>query len=458
MAIALESDFRSLKTGPMPELAERAAPPSGNGEAFARRLRQERGSDEPKAETNLPEPAAVSYGGPVIPLHPAVTDPASAEMATELAPVVDGQPVAEDVADTNLLAEPAVHTGVMSTPVMAATEDKAAAPATEILIDLRETQGASAKAPVEAPVLVPATGETQAAAEPVDLDTVRPPSGLLAVEAPPSPAPQLPVAAPEPVDAAATVVAAVTPATPKASATPEAPAVTPIPAGATAKSAPKAAEQANLADPLPVLTGDPASDLVADSPALAAETTAPTGTSTSTPATGATSGLATAAPVTGAPVTSTPAAIPMAPAQAVITASPAQIVDIVAQSAEDGQSDRIVVQLDPPELGRVSIDFKFDASGLQHVTITGETPEAMRQLRLMHHELVQSLERQGFSGQNMTFQQQQQNAQSSPNPGASLRATLTADETAMSAADALRSSDTSLTPRTMSGGRLDMKL
>ena len=75
-----------------------------------------------------------------------------------------------------------------------------------------------------------------------------------------------------------------------------------------------------------------------------------------------------------------------------------------ALSLEDG-SKKITVQLDPPELGRVSIDFKFDGNVLQNVLVTGETPEAMRRLRLMHFELVQTLESHGFSGQDLDFSQ-----------------------------------------------------
>lgn len=85
------------------------------------------------------------------------------------------------------------------------------------------------------------------------------------------------------------------------------------------------------------------------------------------------------------------------------------IPDVVTQSATspDRANDRVVVQLDPPELGRVSIDFKFDAGMLQAVTITGESPEALRQLRQMHFELINSLEQQGISGSDLTFTHEQ---------------------------------------------------
>ena len=105
-----------------------------------------------------------------------------------------------------------------------------------------------------------------------------------------------------------------------------------------------------------------------------------------------------------------PATGMMTPTHGIITASPAEAVKVITDSiaSPDDRRDRVTVQLDPPELGRVSIDFKFDAHGLQHVTVTGENPEALRQLRLMHFELSQALERSGLSSQNMTFQQGQQ--------------------------------------------------
>lgn len=170
--------------------------------------------------------------------------------------------------------------------------------------------------------------------------------------------------------------------------------------------------------------------------------------------------LATAAQVpagpgpTSAPVTGL---TQLAPAQAILVASTAEIPAIVARASSDAQNDRITVQLDPPELGRVSIDFKFDAQGLQLVTVTAETPEAMRQLRAMHFELVQALERQGFSGHDMTFQQQtsqQKNEQALP--GRPYAAPYDADG----------SSGGGLPPETTgaarqlaaAGGRLDLRL
>ncbi|HPE46798.1 MAG TPA: flagellar hook-length control protein FliK [Hyphomonas sp.] len=123
--------------------------------------------------------------------------------------------------------------------------------------------------------------------------------------------------------------------------------------------------------------------------------------------------LATASPAPAAPAATvvTPVAqapLSMVPAHALVTATPADVTTLINDhmASSPDRSDRIVVQLDPPELGRISIDFRFDGQGLQHVTITGERPEALQQLRLMHHDLVQTLERNGLSGDSMSYQQQ----------------------------------------------------
>ena len=148
----------------------------------------------------------------------------------------------------------------------------------------------------------------------------------------------------------------------------------------------------------------------------------------------------------------------MTPTHALVTASPANTVKIISDAAAspDDMPDRITVQLDPPELGRVSIDFKFDAHGLQHVTVTGETPEAMRQLRLMHFELTQALERGGLSSQNMTFQQQSGHQQEqTPTPARLFDTNSSADSSLLvptaTAAETLR-------PAHTAGGGLDIRL
>ncbi|WP_375208907.1 flagellar hook-length control protein FliK [Hyphomonas jannaschiana] len=167
-----------------------------------------------------------------------------------------------------------------------------------------------------------------------------------------------------------------------------------------------------------------------------------------------------ALPSSQAPAQTSQPQIQMAPTQAIITASPAETVRIITDTvaSPDDTPDRITVQLDPPELGRVSIDFKFDANGLQHITVTGDSPEALKQLRLMHFELTQALERNGLSSQNMTFQQQQSGQQHAhtPMPGRMFGDRGTGSDvppltTPNLTADALRPA------RTASGG-LDIRL
>ena len=147
----------------------------------------------------------------------------------------------------------------------------------------------------------------------------------------------------------------------------------------------------------------------------------------------------------------------MTPTHTVLVATAAQVPDIVARATSDGQDDRVVVQLDPPELGRISIDFKFDAQGLQHVTITAESPEAMRQLRQMHFELVQALERNGLSGQNMSFQHQ--NPQQNEGWGQQAKHAGTRFDTpALSSGGLIIAADTFPHRQIASSGRLDIRL
>jgi hypothetical protein len=148
-------------------------------------------------------------------------------------------------------------------------------------------------------------------------------------------------------------------------------------------------------------------------------------------------GLVSAQNAPPPPIAAATQAVPTAnstavPTHGIVTASPVETVQIISDAVEapDDRRDRVVVQLDPPELGRVSIDFKFDARGIQHVTITGDNPEALRQMRLMHFELTQALERSGLSGQNMTFQEQQsgQRQAHQNSAGHTLNANSVADE------------------------------
>ena len=112
----------------------------------------------------------------------------------------------------------------------------------------------------------------------------------------------------------------------------------------------------------------------------------------------ATSGSAPAQVNVG--LTPTPVAIPVA--------APSDLTSVILNAVKNGADpqEQLVVQLDPPELGRVMIDFKFDAQGIQQITVTSENPEALKRLRELHFELTQALRDNGLSDQNMSFRQQ----------------------------------------------------
>jgi hypothetical protein len=101
------------------------------------------------------------------------------------------------------------------------------------------------------------------------------------------------------------------------------------------------------------------------------------------------------------------AVIAPAQPQANYVAVPADIPSIISQElSSDTQSNRVRIQLDPPELGRVSLEFKFDSQGLQHVLVTADSAEAIRRIRAFHPDLVSVLDEHGLSSQDMTFREQ----------------------------------------------------
>jgi hypothetical protein len=81
----------------------------------------------------------------------------------------------------------------------------------------------------------------------------------------------------------------------------------------------------------------------------------------------------------------------------------------------------------------------------------------MRQLRQMHLELVQSLERHGIGSENLSFQHQQQGSPQSPPPNPFARAAALGDVGAASLA-VNASTDSIPGARTLPGGRLDIRL
>ena len=126
--------------------------------------------------------------------------------------------------------------------------------------------------------------------------------------------------------------------------------------------------------------------------------------------TGQPSTLGLSAVTSTTPTISTPsmqAVVAPAQPQANYVAVPADIPSIISRElSSDTQSNRVRIQLDPPELGRVSLEFKFDSQGLQHVQVTADSAEAIRRIRAFHPDLVSVLDEHGLSSQDMTFREQ----------------------------------------------------
>ncbi len=458
MAIALEADFRSIKASQAGEPPERQQSKASGGEAFANSLARARdaeaadttvvSADANAATIALAVPQGISEQATLpetvvtdfVETRPLGADAAAALVKSEI--VVDRQIVREGV-EVQAKADPDVEaaTETASPPqakAASATDSAASAPPSNRMT--------ADQAPIAATAEI-----SKSAAH----DTAKP--------APVGNAGREPVLTPEnasiAVAAAPTAIAAVTAALP---ATPSAKAAAPInrQVHQTEVSTDPEAFAVSLQNGEQLAgtsVGSAETEITPLTDITSKASPFDTANLNSTTATGTQSLAAVAAPVSPQTSAAAPSLPPSAPAFAVVTASPAQIVDIVAETADDGQSDRVVVQLDPPELGRVSIDFKFDAQGLQQVTITSETPEAMRQLRQMHSELIQSLERHGIGSENLSFQHQQQSAPKSPPPNPFAHTAVLED--APNGRTAMISTNDSIPgSRTLPGGRLDIRL
>ncbi|MCR9270629.1 MAG: flagellar hook-length control protein FliK [Hyphomonadaceae bacterium] len=162
------------------------------------------------------------------------------------------------------------------------------------------------------------------------------------------------------------------------------------------------------------------------------------------------------APATGAPVAPN-GLTPTAPMQ--VIAAPNELSAVIVNALQGGldPKEQIVVQLDPPELGRVLIDFKFDAQGVQQITITSENPEALKRLRELHFELTQALKDFGLSDQNMSFQQHADQRPNSNPPNADW-AQLSSPGAAKDTVTVSRSSSSPSPSNALAKDRLDLLL
>ncbi|MFN7180383.1 flagellar hook-length control protein FliK [Hyphomonas sp.] len=446
MAIAFDLDFRSPAASTAPDTGARAPschePRGEAGEDFAAVMKRTRGK-ESADDLTAPQPdiAAVPALAPALLADPEGEAPAPDALAPALtAGTITPELPGELELDRDLSAERAAEL------LLGRPADAAAAPAARLSAAI---QSSTDPAPLEAATpasALPEATQPQAGAQPVAAQTQTP----ARTETPSAPQVQTQV------DATVEAVAVMAPASSALGKTEakDAPAAVDVQTDSIGKpgAQPQAAAphpDAPLPDEIIPERSFSTLSTVADKSAVP-DATATVQTQTS-PLT-----VAVAAPGPSPAPLLTPAPLAMTPVHAVLVASPAEVVDIVTRTASDGQTDRVVVQLDPPELGRVSIDFKFDAQGLQHVTITSETPEAMRQLRAMHSELVQALERQGLDGQNMTFQHQQQSSQQAAN--AAMLKHLQSGAVAAALAGEPVSTSIAASGPIRADGRLDMRL
>lgn len=465
MTFSVDPDFWLFQSGPRQDAMARSEAGEGRGKEFASSLFAVPPSPGQRADLAAGDSGTLTL----------------AALSLEQAVAPSEAPPTGPAARSLLVDDLAIHVSALS-------EAGAASPQAPILPALEHADQGGAATPPEAEALPTSSDVSEAAeADPADLaveklmtdntDPAETQTEDIAETAPPEETAETSAPPPE-VAAAMMAAAAPLPAQASASKT-RIEGAAPVPAGLAAGGKTPAESIDQPAQPLrsalpASAEADIRAELAPDVPAADASGSlaATMGAITAEAGTGSDLNADTAAPqsqqislfsgATGqapsiSPVTSALATAQMTPTHAVLTATATQLPDIVARATSDGQDDRVVVQLDPPELGRISIDFKFDAQGLQHVTITAESPEAMRQLRLMHFELVQALERNGLSGQNMSFQHQ--NPQQ--NEGWGQQTKLSGgrfDTPALTNSGLMIAADSSTHRQIASSGRLDIRL
>lgn len=442
MTFSLDVDLWSIQTVPAQDATSRAADLAGRGQDFAASLFA--------AEPDLP----TLFLSPDPALAGETSSLAFAALPGALAPAAAGIPAQfilmaappEEIAAPALLIEPgAAEADLAEVAEDSGTDAADAAEDTDVPAD--------SAAPLPA-VAAPATQPAETAAEVTAPPAAVPEAAILAAAAGGDARRPAPARPGGPAEASTDSADRIAPAVQHTGAQASLTAARPGPETETPAAEPDMS--ASLPDGDARRPEDKAGALAAASAGVDTETPTPPAPASSSPGPGL---AAVSAPATFVQPAAQPAVTaPLVPTQAVLVATATEIPALVARASSDAGQESLVVQLDPPELGRVSIDFKFDAQGLQHVTVTAETPEAMRQLRAMHFELVQALERSGFTGQEMSFQQGTSQQQQAFAQSAAARALATSPGSEPATAP-LPPSIAPALGRIMAGnGRLDIKL
>lgn len=100
----------------------------------------------------------------------------------------------------------------------------------------------------------------------------------------------------------------------------------------------------------------------------------------------------------------------IAPAAQIVTANPAAMVtnfNAVSQAmlVANETAKGVAVQLDPPEMGRVYIDFIFNSDDSVNVVVKSELPESHLLLRDRSEQFLEFLKESGLENVNLSFEQ-----------------------------------------------------
>lgn len=90
-------------------------------------------------------------------------------------------------------------------------------------------------------------------------------------------------------------------------------------------------------------------------------------------------------------------------AQAALSAAPVAAAQIVAAIKAERTGNSVEVRLDPPEMGRVRIDFIMETAEAVRAVLTAERPETLEHLRRNMDDLLAQLKQAGFSTVDLEF-------------------------------------------------------
>ncbi len=79
-----------------------------------------------------------------------------------------------------------------------------------------------------------------------------------------------------------------------------------------------------------------------------------------------------------------------------------QVAVVVSQLVSRAGAHRMVLQLQPEDLGRIQVSIERTATGATHVALTADRPETLRVLLRDHAEIARALDRAGVPADQRT--------------------------------------------------------